>query len=152
MDQEDKNMDGLIERNVKLSDNSGLGNISDIIRNREAMSYEDTAKSNPMLLDIAREVEMKKLAYNDPKLRDASADMLIMAQGPKAFTYVSPELTSALRVTNTVKTNDPMRITGIPTRKEISNAIQDNDAMERLKWKITGNALKANAWIDAQNR
>ena len=49
-------MDGLIERNVKLSDNSGLGNISDIIRNREAMSYEDTAKSNSMLLDIAREV------------------------------------------------------------------------------------------------
>lgn len=152
MDQEDKNMDGLIERNVKLSDNSGLGNVSDIIRNREAMSYEDTAKSNPMLFDIAREVEMKKLADNDPGLRDASADMLVMAQGPKAFTYVSPELTSALRVTNTVKTKDPMRITGIPTRKEISNAIQDNDAMERLKWKATGNALKANAWIDAQNR
>lgn len=116
------------------------------------MSYEDTAKSNPMLLDIAREVEMKKLADNDPKLRDASADMFAMAQGPKAFTYVSPELTSALRVTNTVKTKDPMRMTGIPTRKEISNAIQDNDAMERLKWKATGNALKANAWIDAQNR
>ena len=145
-------MDGLIERNVKLSDNSGLGNVSDIIRNREAMSYEDEARTNPMLLDLAREVEMKKLVDNDPKLRDASADMFVMAQGPKAFTYVSPELTSALRVTNTVKTNDPMRMTGIPIRKEISNAIQDNDAMERLKWKATGNALKANAWIDAQNR
>ena len=49
-------MDGLIERNVKLSDNSGLGNISDIIRNRQSMSYEDTAKSSPMLLDLARKV------------------------------------------------------------------------------------------------
>lgn len=152
MDQEDKNMDGLIERNVKLSDNSGLGNVSDIIRNREAMSYEDTAKSNPMLLDLARESARRKLADDDQKLRDASADMLIMAQGPKAFTYVSPELTTALRTSNTIKTKDPMRITGVPTKKEISNAIEDSEAMDRLKWKLTGNGLKANAWIDSQNR
>ena len=145
-------MDGLIERNVKLSDNSGLGNVSDIIRNREAMSYEDTAKSNPMLLDLARESARRKLADDDQKLRDASADMLIMAQGPKAFTYVSPELTTALRASNTIKTKDPMRMTGVPTKKEISNAIEDSEAMDRLKWKLTGNGLKANAWIDAQNR
>ena len=144
-------MDGLVKRGFS-NINEGLGNISDIIKNRQSVSYEDTAKSNPMLLDIAREVEMKKLADNDPKLNDATADIFVMAQGPKAFTYVSPELTSALRVANTVKTNDLMRMTGIPTRKEISNAIQDNDAMKRLKWKATGNALKANALIDAQNR
>ena len=144
-------MDGLVKRGFS-NRNEGLGNVSDIIRNREAMSYEDEARSNPMLLDLARQVEMKKLIDNDQGLRDASADMLVMAQGPKAFTYVSPELTSALRVANTVKTKDPMRMTGVPTKKEVSNAIEDSEAMEKLKWKLTGNALKANAWIDAQNR
>ena len=144
-------MDGLVKRGFS-NRNEGLGNVSDIIRNREAMSYEDEARSNPMLLDLARQVEMKKLIDNDPKLRDATANMFVMAQGPKSFTYVSPELTSALRVVNTVKTKDPMRMTGVPTKKEVSNAIEDSEAMEKLKWKLTGNALKANAWIDAQNR
>ena len=80
MDKDYKNMDGLIERNVKLSDNSGLGNVSDIIRNREVMSYEDEARSNPMLLDLARQAEIKKLIDHDKPIEDMSGMFLPAAK------------------------------------------------------------------------
>ena len=123
--------------------------LSNNVRQLQGVSYLQSANSNPYLNDLAKEVTYKQLVNEDLPIRDATDQLLIAAQGPKTFTYLSPELTSALRVSNAVRTKDPMRATGVPTKAELKNAVSSNEAMDKLKWKVTGNGLKANAWYNS---
>ena len=120
-----------------------------LLRNGPIPSYEDAANSSQFLKGLAQEAAYAKLEKENPPMRDATEHLLIAAQGPKAFTYLSPELTSALRVNNAVRTKDAMRLTGVPTKKEVQEALADKDALDRLKWKVTGQGLKANAWYNS---
>ena len=122
--------------------------LANLTINRPIASYEDAANSSPFLKGLAQEAAYSKLKEEDPPLRDATDHLLIAAQGPKVFTYISPELTSALRVSNAARTKDAMRLTGVPSKKEVQDALTDKDALDKLKWKMTGQGLKANAWYN----
>lgn len=122
--------------------------LANLTINRPIASYEEAANSSPFLKGLAQEAAYSKLKEEDPPLRDATDHLLIAAQGPKVFTYISPELTSALRVSNAARTKDAMRLTGVPTKKDVQEALTDKDALDKLKWKMTGQGLKANAWYN----
>ena len=122
--------------------------LANLTINRPIASYEEAANSSPFLKGLAQEAAYSKLKEENPPLRDATDHLLIAAQGPKVFTYISPELTSALRVSNAARTKDAMRLTGVPTKKEVQDALADKDALDKLKWKMTGQGLKANAWYN----
>jgi len=132
---------------VPRTEGLAQGYLAEIIKQQpKNLGYLESANSDPYLNGLARAAEYKKLYLEDVPIRDATDQLLIAAQGPKAFTYLSPELTSALRVSNAVNTKDAMRLTGVPTKEEIKNAAASAEAMDRLKWKVTGNGLKINAW------
>lgn len=116
------------------------------------LAYKEAIGSMPYLHKLAKEVELKKLQEEDKPIRDATDQLLIAAQGPKAFTYISPELTSALRVSNSITSKDPMRLTGVPSKSELLNALEKAEgARDKLMWKATGNGLKINAWSNSLN-
>lgn len=123
--------------------------VADLLIENKAKTYNEAAQSSEYLNGLAKKVAYEKLVTNDPPIKDATDQLLIAAQGPKAFAYLSPELTSALRVSNTISTKDPLRLTGVPTKTEVKNAIANKNAMDKLKWKLTGNGLKANAWSNS---
>lgn len=110
--------------------------------------------ANEMLAGLAKEGYLNRLQGSDMPLRDASADMFVMAQGPQKVIYMSPELTTANRVSNSVLAKDPIRMTGAPSKQELTEVFVDKnkDAIDKLLWRITGNAQKANAWNDASKR
>lgn len=110
--------------------------------------------NNDMLLGLAKEGYLKRLQEADAPLRDASADMFVMAQGPQKMVYMSPELTTANRVSNSILAKDPVRLTGAPSKQELTEVFVDKnkDAIDKLLWRVTGNAQKANAWNDASKR
>lgn len=120
--------------------------LANLVSKGNPLSYNDVANSSPFLKGLAQEVAYSELMKENPPMRDATEHLLIGAQGPKAFTYLSPELTSALRVNNAVRTKDAMRLTGVPTKKEVQEALENKEALDKLKWKVTGQGLKANAW------
>lgn len=128
---------------------AGLANtLAAKLKGQPVEPYEDAALADDVLLSLAKQIAMKHLTEEDKPLDDATAQMLIMAQGPKAVAYVSPELTTALRVSNATRTKDPMRLTGVPTKQEIKEAASDVGKRDKLKWKITGNGIKADAWVN----
>lgn len=132
-----------------MNENMGLAStryLADIVKDNPRISYEEAVNTNDAIKGLAKEAVYRDFIKSDPPLQDATYQLLIAAQGPKAFTYLSPELTSALRVSNASRTKDPMRLTGVPTKKEISEAATNKDALDKLKWKLTGQGLKANAW------
>ena len=123
--------------------------LANLVSKGSPLSYNDVANSSPFLKGLAQEVAYNNLVKEDPPMRDATEHLLIGAQGPKAFAYFSPELTSALRVSNAVNTKDAMRLTGVPTKKEVQEALASKEALDKLKWKVTGQGLKANAWYNS---
>lgn len=123
--------------------------LANLVRSKYRNSYEDEANSDQFLKGLAQEAAYSELRKENPSMVDATDHLLIGAQGPKAFTYLSPELTSALRVNNAVRTKDAMRLTGVPTKKEVQEALENKEALDKLKWKITGQGLKANAWYNS---
>lgn len=123
--------------------------LTEVLSSGTPKSYKDASLSTEYLNGLAKEVAYNKLLAEDPPIKDATDQLLVAAQGPKAMTYLSPELTSALRVSNTLKTKDPLRLTGVPTKKELKGALEEEALMEKLKWKLTGNGLKANAWSNS---
>ena len=125
---------------------AGQEYLANLVSKGSPLSYNDVANSSPFLKGLAQEVAYSELAKENPPMIDATEHLLIGAQGPKAFTYLSPELTSALRVNNAVRTKDAMRLTGVPTKKEVQEALENKEALDKLKWKVTGQGLKANAW------
>ena len=123
--------------------------LANLVNKGSPLSYNDAANSDPFLKGLAKEVAYNNLVKENPPMRDATEHLLIGAQGPKAFTYLSPELTSALRVNNAIRTKDGMRLTGVPTNKEVQDALVNKEALDKLKWKATGQGLKANAWYNS---
>ena len=123
--------------------------LANLVKNKYRNSFEDEVKSNQFLKGLAQEAAYNNLVKENPPMRDATEHLLVGAQGPKAFTYLSPELTSALRVNNAVRTKDSMRLTGVPTKKEVQDALVNKEALDKLKWKATGQGLKANAWYNS---
>lgn len=123
--------------------------LTEVLSSGTPKSYEDASLSTEYLNGLAKEVAYNKLLAEDPPIKDATDQLLVAAQGPKAMAYLSPELTSALRVSNTIKTKDPLRLTGVPTKSELKGALEEKALMEKLKWKLTGNGLKANAWSNS---
>ena len=113
---------------------------------------EATSKPNQIEGDLykslEKEVAMRKFVENDPGFQDGLLQMLIMAQGPKAFTYLVPELTTTARVTKAIKEKTPMRLTGLPRAKDVANFTKDAASRDKVLWTLTGNGVKAGAVLD----
>lgn len=140
--------EGLAAKLTSTAGDNKFASVANYVNKLPAITDEDIV-ANSMLHGLAKEAALRSLEAYDAPMKDATAQLLIAAQGPKAFTYVSPELTAALRVSNAVKNKDPVRLTGVPTKKEIKEAAADNAKMDKLKWKLTGNGIKADAWYNS---
>lgn len=103
---------------------------------------------NDLYKSLEKEAAMRKFIENDPGLQDGLLQMLIMAQGPKAFSYLVPELTTTARVANSIKEKNPMRLTGLPRAKDVSNFTKDAASRDKVLWTLTGNGVKAGSVLD----
>ena len=99
-------------------------------------------QDNPMLEQLKKDLMYKKFAENDPGLADATMQMLVMAQGPKAFSYLFPELTATGRVANTIREKDASRLLGVPRKSDLKNFINSAASRDKVMWTLTGNAVK----------
>lgn len=132
--------------NIKMK--YGLGDVSGFLTKNIGNSKVDIKDilNNEILTNIAKEVEMEKIRREDPPIKDATDHLLIAAQGPKAISYLSPELTTAGRVSNAISTNNPSRLHGLPTKNDIALSFSDKSVRDKQLWRATGNGLKANSW------
>ena len=103
---------------------------------------------NDLYKSLEKEAAMRKFVEEDPGLKDGLLQMLIMAQGPKAFSYLVPELTTTARVANAIKEKTPMRLTGLPRAKDVANFTKDAASRDKVLWTLTGNGVKAGATLD----
>ena len=99
-------------------------------------------KDNPMLEQLKKDLMYKKFAENDPGLADGTIQMLTMAQGPKAFSYLFPELTATGRIVNTIKEKDASRLLGVPRKSDLKNFVDSQASRDKVMWTLTGNAVK----------
>lgn len=106
----------------------------------------DIGRDDHILNRLAKELAMNKIIDEDKPLKDATAQMLIMAQGPRSLAYASPELTSAMRVSNAVRKKDPYRLTGLPSKSDLLKMVTDREIRDKQLWRATGNGIKVNQW------
>jgi len=80
-------------------------------------------------------------------LQDQSLVMAMAAQGPGSLaTYSMAPIHSAARVSRAIQYKDPMRATGIPSKKFIASAFKNGGKdRDKFLWQGTGNATKLNA-------
>jgi len=103
---------------------------------------------NEILDGLAKSVTLKKLQDADKPLEDATAQTLVMGQGPKAFSYLVPELTAVGRVSNAIRDSNINRLHGLPSRTDLTESLADSAIRDKQLWRLTGNGLKANGWSE----
>lgn len=103
---------------------------------------------SPMFDQLKKDLVYKKFAENDPGLSDGTLQMLSMAQGPKAFSYLVPELTTTGRIANTIREKDMTRLLGTPRKADIKNFIDSPASRDKVMWTITGNGVKGASIAD----
>lgn len=101
-----------------------------------------TTESNSLITDLEKAAALRKLVAEDPGMEDATMQMLIMAQGPKAFSYLMPEVTAAGRVTNAVKEKNINRMVGLPREKDVRAFLSSPTSRDKVMWTTTGNVIK----------
>ena len=106
---------------------------------------------NEILDGLAKLSVLKKLQESDRPLEDATAQMLVMGQGPRAFSYLVPELTAAGRVSNAIRDNNIHRLHGLPSKADLTGSLADSAIRDKQLWRLTGNGLKANGWSEKFN-
>ena len=127
-----------------MEETRGLaGTIMDM-RNKEL-------QQNDMLKSLEQEAILHKLIKDDPGMSDATIQMLVMAQGPKAFSYLMPEVTAAGRMTNAIKESDISRLIGIPRTKDMQAFTTSNASRDKVLWTLTGNGIKGGGLADRIN-
>ena len=117
--------------------------LGQIINSMPRVNFNDEIASNPLFAELAKEAKLKQFRQQDPGLTEATMQMLVMAQGPKAFSYLVPELTTANRVTNAIKEKSPVRLTGIPRQKDLQNFTNSPESRDKVLWTLTGNGIKS---------
>lgn len=122
-----------------MYNSKGLGQL---ISSMPKVSFNDEVAANPLFAELAREAKLKQFREQDPGLSDATMQMLVMAQGPKAFSYLVPELTSTGRVVNAIKEKTPVRLTGLPRQKDLQNFAHSPESRDKVLWTLTGNGIK----------
>ena len=127
-----------------MEETVGLAGVIAGMRNKELVS-------NDMIKSLEQEVIRQKLVKDDPGLSDATMQMLVMAQGPKAFSYLMPEVTAAGRMTNAVKESDITRLVGIPRTKDVQAFTTSNASRDKVLWTLTGNGIKGAGLADRIN-
>ena len=106
---------------------------------------------NEILDGLAKSAALKKLQESDRPLEDATAQMLVMGQGPRAFSYLVPELTAAGRVSNAIRDSNINRLHGLPSKADLTGSLADSAIRDKQLWRLTGNGLKANGWSEKFN-
>ena len=106
---------------------------------------------NEILDGLAKLSVLKKLQESDRPLEDATAQMLVMGQGPRAFSYLVPELTAAGRVSNAIRDSNINRLHGLPSKADLTGSLADSAIRDKQLWRLTGNGLKANGWSEKFN-
>ena len=106
--------------------------------------------NNDVYNTLNKEAAFKRFVENDPGLADASLQLLAMAQGPRAFSYLVPELTTTARISNAVREKSASRLAGVPRKKDIDQFFTDAASRDKVLWTATGNGLKAGAIADRE--
>ena len=106
--------------------------------------------NNEVSNTLNKEAAFKRFVKHDPGLADASLQLLAMAQGPKAFSYLIPELTTTARVSNAIREKSASRLAGIPRKKDIDQFFTDTASRDKVLWTATGNGVKAGAIADRE--
>ena len=146
---------------IRDNSNNGLGNslkkgdtsktLASIVASKQPISYNEAVINNEILEQLAKDVAYNKLVDSDKPLKDATAQMLVMAQGPKAFSYLVPELTTVGRVANTISTKNANRLHGLPTKQDIAESLTNAAVRDKQLWRATGNGIKLDGWINHSN-
>ena len=146
---------------IRDNGNKGLGaslekgdvfkTLASTVADKQPVNYEEAVLNNEMLKQLAKEVAYNKLVDSDMPIKDATTQMLIMAQGPKAFSYLAPELTAVGRVANAISTKNANRLHGLPTKQDIAESITNAAVRDKQLWRATGNGIKLDGWINHSN-
>lgn len=112
------------------------------------VNFNDEVIANPLFAELAKEAKLKQFRKQDPGLTEATMQMLVMAQGPKAFSYLVPELTSTNRVVNAIKEKTPVRLTGLPRQRDLQNFAHSPESRDKVLWTLTGNGIKSASIAD----
>lgn len=81
-------------------------------------------------------------------LEDQSLTMLLAGNGLKPLlNYGLDPVHLSTRVVNAVSAKDAGKLLGIPSKEQVTRAFVDRspEHIDKLLWKVTGNAVKANA-------
>ena len=101
-------------------------------------------------LEADREAGLARFLAEDPPLQDASASMLLMAQGPKILSaYSHPVPTTVGRVVNSIKEKSSRSLLGMPKVTDMKNFFKNSESRDNVLWRGTGNAIKLDAWNKA---
>ena len=119
-----------------------LNSLGKLINSMPKVNFQDEVIANPLFAELAKEAKLQQFRQQDPGLTDATMQMLVMAQGPKAFSYLVPELTTMNRVSNAIKEKSPVRLTGIPRQKDLQNFSHSPESRDKVLWTLTGNGIK----------
>ena len=146
---------------IRDNGNKGLGNslekgdasktLASIVTSKQPVNYNEAIINNEILEQLAKDIAYNKLMDSDKPIKDATAQMLIMAQGPKVFSYLSPELTTVGRVANTISTKNVNRLHGLPTKQDIAESLTNAAVMDKQLWRATGNGIKLDGWVNHSN-
>ena len=146
---------------IRDNGNKGLGNslkkgdasktLASIVASKQPVNYNEAVINNEILEQLAKDVAYNKLVDSDKPLKDATAQMLVMAQGPKAFSYLVPELTTVGRVANTISTKNVNRLHGLPTKQDIAESLTNATVRDKQLWRATGNGIKLDGWVNHSN-